>query len=186
MKAISSDNPKLIADFEEREDGYRYKTRWLDEDRSSDFHSFKEWIDFVVDPATNAASISSFIEIDKPGFDNIDFSREYKGAIEKFRPIYDAIYKDFKSDDMTVEDGIKYLQNDGCNYWWLNANPRIWDFASVQIGETQTYTARNDKGNKRQKYKYFEEARPGDLVLGYVANPTKQLVSLSEITEGMA
>ncbi|MDB4351043.1 AAA family ATPase, partial [Verrucomicrobia bacterium] len=56
----------------------------------------------------------------------------------------------------------------------------------MQIGETQIYTARNDKGNKRQKYKYFTEASPGDLVIGYLTTPAKQLVSVCEIVKGMA
>lgn len=71
-------------------------------------------------------------------------------------------------------------------HWWLNANPKIWDFINMKVGERQEYTAKNEKGNKRQKYKYFEQARPGDLVLGYLTTPTKQLVSLCKITKGMA
>ena len=72
------------------------------------------------------------------------------------------------------------------NHWWLNANPKIWDFANLPIGGAQTYTARNQKGNKRQKYKYFEQVRPGDVVVGYLTSPAKQVVSLCEITKGMA
>jgi hypothetical protein len=53
-------------------------------------------------------------------------------------------------------------------YWWLNANPKIWDFNAVEVGETQVYTSYNEKGNKRQRYKYFEQVKPGDLVVGYV------------------
>ncbi|MDF1862136.1 MAG: AAA family ATPase [Verrucomicrobiales bacterium] len=70
-------------------------------------------------------------------------------------------------------------------YWWLNASPKIWDFNAMAVGETQTYTALNEKGNKRQKYKYFEQVRPGDLVIGYLSHPSKQIVAICEITKGM-
>ena len=26
------------------------------------------------------------------------------------------------------------------NYWWLNANPKIWSFSDIDVGEEQTYT----------------------------------------------
>lgn len=51
-------------------------------------------------------------------------------------------------------------------YWWLNASPKVWDFKDLPVGGTQIYTALNDKGNKRQKHKYFEQVRPGDVVIG--------------------
>ena len=36
------------------------------------------------------------------------------------------------------------------NYRWLNANPKIWSFANIDVGEEQTYTMYNDNGNKRR------------------------------------
>jgi 5-methylcytosine-specific restriction protein B len=71
------------------------------------------------------------------------------------------------------------------NYWWLNANPKIWNFEERAIGTTQTYTSHNEKGNKRQKYKYFEEVKPGDLVVGYVTSPQKEIIAICEITKGL-
>lgn len=71
------------------------------------------------------------------------------------------------------------------NHWWLNANPKIWDFAKVGIGETQTYTTHNERGNKRQKYKYFQQAKPGDLVVGYVTSPDREIIAICKITKGI-
>jgi 5-methylcytosine-specific restriction protein B len=71
------------------------------------------------------------------------------------------------------------------NYWWLNANPSIWDFTQLAVGETQTYTTHNERGNKRQKYKYFLEAKPGDVVVGYVTSPDRQIVGICRITRGV-
>jgi 5-methylcytosine-specific restriction protein B len=70
-------------------------------------------------------------------------------------------------------------------YWWLNANPKIWDFRAAPIGMVQTYTSHNEAGNKRQKFKYFSAVKPGDLILGYVTSPDKALVGLSRVTKGL-
>ena len=70
-------------------------------------------------------------------------------------------------------------------YWWLNANPKMWNLEEWAIGRKQTYTSHNEKGNKRQKYKYFQEVKPGDLVVGYVTSPQKEVVAVCKITRGL-
>lgn len=67
------------------------------------------------------------------------------------------------------------------NYWWLNANPKIWSFANIDVGEEQTYTMYNDNGNKRRIFQNFLDAKAGDLVIGYESNPVKQIVALCRI-----
>jgi 5-methylcytosine-specific restriction protein B len=52
-------------------------------------------------------------------------------------------------------------------------------------GARQTYTSHNEKGNKRQKYKYFQEVKPGDLVVGYVTSPQREVVGICRITKGL-
>jgi len=71
------------------------------------------------------------------------------------------------------------------HYWWLNANPKIWDFRFLPVGGRQTYTAINEKGNKRQKYKHFESAQPGDLVIGYNSTPDKEVVAVCRVTKSL-
>jgi 5-methylcytosine-specific restriction enzyme B len=71
------------------------------------------------------------------------------------------------------------------NFWWLNANPKIWSIDSYELGDIQSYTSHNDKGNKRRIYKYFEEVKPGDLIIGYESSPIKQMKAIFEITEGL-
>lgn len=73
----------------------------------------------------------------------------------------------------------------GLAYWWLNANPKIWDIRGAPVGTVNTYTTHNEAGNKRQKYKHFSAVKPGDLVLGYVTSPEKEIVALCEITKGL-
>lgn len=76
-------------------------------------------------------------------------------------------------------------ENEPSNFWWLNANPKIWSISNHNEGERQTYTTHNEKGNKRRIYKYFEEAKPGDLMIGYESTPTKQIKAIYEITKGI-
>jgi 5-methylcytosine-specific restriction protein B len=70
----------------------------------------------------------------------------------------------------------------GVAYWWLNANPRIWDFGALPVGGRETYTSHNDKGNKRRIYQHFLEVKPGDIVVGYVGQPHKEVVAVCRIT----
>lgn len=83
-------------------------------------------------------------------------------------------------------DGPKSTGSTGkMRFWWLNANPKIWSLADAAVGSVQTYSTHNDKGNKRQRYRYFHEVKPGDLVIGYATNPAMKIVSICEITRGI-
>ncbi len=79
----------------------------------------------------------------------------------------------------------RYIDEGPQQYWWLNANPGIWSITSFELGETQTYTSRNEKGNKRRIYKHFQSVKPGDLMIGYETGPVKQIRALFEITKGL-
>lgn len=69
-------------------------------------------------------------------------------------------------------------------YWWLTANPNIWSFSNIKIGEEQSYTLYNENGNKRRIFQNFLDAKAGDMVIGYEANPVKKIVALGRITQG--
>jgi hypothetical protein len=68
-------------------------------------------------------------------------------------------------------------------YWWLTANPKIWSFADIKIGEEQSYTLYNDNGNKRRVFQNFLDAKVGDIIIGYEANPVKKVVAIGRITQ---
>jgi 5-methylcytosine-specific restriction protein B len=68
-------------------------------------------------------------------------------------------------------------------YWWLNANPKIWSFSDMGIGETQSYTLYNDNGNKRRIFQNFLDAKVGDLVIGYESYPVKQIVAIAKVSQ---
>lgn len=69
------------------------------------------------------------------------------------------------------------------NYWWLCANPKIWSMAGWTVGEDQEYTLYNTAGNKRRVFQHFLNARVGDKVVCYEANPTKQITGLAVISK---
>lgn len=74
-------------------------------------------------------------------------------------------------------------KNSEHRYWWLNANPKIWSFSEINIGEEQSYTLYNDNGNKRRIFQNFLDAKPGDIIIGYESYPVKQVVAIGKITK---
>ena len=67
-------------------------------------------------------------------------------------------------------------------YWWLNANPKIWSFSDLDIGDVQSYTLFNDNGNKRRIFQNFLDAKAGDMIIGYEAYPIKQIVAIGKVS----
>jgi 5-methylcytosine-specific restriction enzyme B len=73
----------------------------------------------------------------------------------------------------------------GKNYWWINANPKIWKYSELKPGETILYTTYNQNGNKRRIYKHFQTLQKGDLVLGYTGKPATEITALLEVSKGI-
>lgn len=67
-------------------------------------------------------------------------------------------------------------------YWMLNANPKIWSFSDIAVGEVQPYTLFNDSGNKRRIFRNFLDARAGDTIIGYESTPVKQIVAIGKVS----
>lgn len=83
----------------------------------------------------------------------------------------------------SVEEANLPLRDDEkCNYWWLNANPKIWSFSDIAVGETQAYTLYNENGNKRRIFQNFLDAKVGDVVIGYESNPVRQIVAIGRVS----
>ena len=66
-------------------------------------------------------------------------------------------------------------------YWWLKANPKIWSFSNIAVGEVQDYTLYNENGNKRRIFQNFLDAKAGDMIIGYESYPVKQVVALARV-----
>ena len=87
-------------------------------------------------------------------------------------------------DDVKKLEGL-FAPEEEAEYWWLNANPNQWEVDSFEVGDVQDYTAYNEKGNKRQVFRYFKKVKPGDKLICYETHPTKKVKALCEITEGL-
>ena len=79
-------------------------------------------------------------------------------------------------------DQVIIEPSDSKSYWWLTANPKIWSFDKLPVNDKQIYTSINEKGNKRRIYKNFTKVKPGDLIVGYIASPIREVVGLCRVT----
>ena len=84
--------------------------------------------------------------------------------------------------NMTLNKLLGNIDQDQ-NYWWLTASPKIWSFANLNVGEEESYTLYNENGHKRHVFQNFLDAKVGDIVIGYEANPVKKVVALAKITQ---
>lgn len=91
-------------------------------------------------------------------------------------------YPDYVKKLNALVEGNSTTEN-GHNYWWLCANPKIWSIAGWAVGEEQDYTLYNTAGNKKRIFQHFLDARTGDKVICYEANPTKQITGLAVISK---
>ena len=86
--------------------------------------------------------------------------------------------------DVALYEPSDLAEENEHNYWWLTASPKIWSFSEIKIGEEQNYTLYNENGHKRHIYQNFLNVKPGDMVIGYEANPVKKVVAICHITQG--
>lgn len=101
---------------------------------------------------------------------------KYKEYVNKLNLLID----DAKG--MASEGEANYKASDEVDYWWLYANPNTWKIDTFNVGDIQEYTAYNEWGNKRQKFKYFKIVKPGDQLICYETSPTKKVKALCEVT----
>lgn len=83
--------------------------------------------------------------------------------------------------ELIGNDTTKEMVN--ISYWWLNANPRIWSFSALAVGESDFYTIRNQTGNFRRIHQNFLNAKAEDFVICYESSPAQQIVALAKVTE---
>lgn len=97
--------------------------------------------------------------------------------------IRDELFAALKEIDLSSIDPYVQDNEEGCGYWWLNANPKIWSFADIAVNAEQSYTLYNDNGNKRRVFQNFLDTKVGDKVIGYESTPVKQIVAIAEISK---
>jgi 5-methylcytosine-specific restriction protein B len=133
--------------------------------------------------------INQLVDLEKPIFRADTFSPTLKwdNIKEKFlsaNASYEVIFNELEKGKINLPPPKALATgSDTQSFWWLNANPKIWNIDSYDLGDIQSYTSHNEKGNKRRVYKYFKDVRQGDLVIGYESSPVKQIKAIYEITE---
>lgn len=123
----------------------------------------------------NKASISklqSVIISEQGQKDIFEFTEELQNILKELK-------KESTKKDMDTPKETNYNINK--QYWWLVASPKIWSFSKMKVGDIQDYTLYNENGNPRRVFQNFMNAKKGDIVIGYEANPVKQIVAIAEI-----
>lgn len=98
---------------------------------------------------------------------NKDFIKEIENSLEN-------------NNEIEMKEDIEILDT---NYWFLNANPKIWQFSDINIGEIQYYSLYNKNNNPRRIFKNFLNAKAGDIIIGYESTPVKKIVALAKVTK---
>lgn len=112
--------------------------------------------------------------------------KEDEGAfIWKLRPELSEALDNFDMADIPLyaEQAEADSSAEAQGYWWLTANPTIWSFSDIRVGEKQSYTLYSSNGNKRRVFQNFLDAKVGDTVICYESVPVKKVVALGRITQ---
>ncbi len=108
---------------------------------------------------------------------------EYVRMYPELKAVFEKYKLKYQSQTAEITDSVESETEAGEIYfWWLNANPKIWEINKYNEGQRKIYTTHNEKGNKRRIYKYFFDAKPGDLMIGYESSPSRQIKAIYEIT----
>lgn len=172
--------------------GYKFK-KGAYEDNLSNFYSFYDelCVNLQSDAEMKKLLADNLTEDSYPDKElktlTIDFgfyiSRQYgKKDNEKAELEEQPEQQNFTSVPVVETDSDTTTQAEK-QYWWLNANPKVWSFSDIRIGEKVEWTFYNSSGNKRRIFKNFEDAKVGDIVIGYESNPVKQIVCICKIAD---
>lgn len=131
---------------------------------------------YIFNPARNEYKHTVKVKYYKVNHEGVPIPENMQGKFGR------TIIKLEKNDFEVLES---LFDTGGVNYWWMNANPKIWSYNELNIGGRVIYTSHNEKGNKRRIYKHFTAVKPGDVVLGYIASPDRAIVGMCKITKGL-
>lgn len=143
-------------------------------------------------PIINSAIVEAAVLLEGEGV-TLTKPKELTSYIENVRSIKKfrdkkCQFRNFRALDMKFWD-ISELKTEekgqdsgsAVNYWWLNASPKIWSFNNIEVRQLVDYTSINENGNRRKIFKNFEDAKEGDLVIGYESYPVKAIVAICRI-----
>ena len=114
-----------------------------------------------------------------PFFGKVVVEDGFENYAYRIRPELFEALKEFDLSEINV--AYEEDKNQERKYWWLSANPKIWSYSQIAVGESQNFTLYNESGNKRRVFQNFLDVREGDYVICYESNPIKQIVGLGKI-----
>lgn len=149
-------------------------------DDSREYYKHLRKVDWVI--ADYVQSEKSLFRADtfSPTLKYSDVKKLYLEKDAHYKAIFDKIDSDLNIP--ITEDKHEREEETDVNYFWLVANPKIWNYSDLNVGETQTYTTHSGRDNKRRIYDHFLRANPGDKVIGYVSSPVRQVTTLLEVS----
>ena len=163
---------------ENRDFKYRRKVKWIT-DKIYNYEAYK------LEGYPRLFRVDTFA----PSKVSLFLLSEYVRLYPELKPVFEENnlkYDGYSPANLNPsESPVEILEHTEVNHWWLVANPSIWSFSQHEIGGRQTYTSKNEAGNKRRIFKHFESAQPGDLVIGYESSPVKQIKAICEITKAL-
>ena len=138
----------------------------------------------------NSNNLRNFYELYDELCKKVNADDELKNMLNS--QLTDDCYKDANLRTLTSDIGF-YIskcyqgqnnqEENNKNYWWMNANPKIWSFSNIAVGEKEHYTLYNENGNKRRIFENFLAAKEGDGIICYESSPVKQIVGIGRITK---
>lgn len=108
----------------------------------------------------NSNNLRNFYELYDEICEKVNADDELKSMFNS--QLTDDCYKDANLRTLTSDIGF-YIskhydeqnnkEENNKNYWWMNANPKIWSFSNIAVGEKEHYTLYNENGNKDESLK---------------------------------
>ncbi|EGQ42989.1 MAG: ATPase associated with various cellular activities AAA_5 [Candidatus Nanosalina sp. J07AB43] len=93
---------------------------------------------------------------------------------------------DQESSEKKVQDfGNEHIDEGSESYFWVTANPSIWEVSGLECGDKKFYPAYLPSGNKARIFSNFEKASEGDRVVFYQSTPVKKVVAEGVVSEGL-
>jgi 5-methylcytosine-specific restriction protein B len=168
-------------------------------DKIAENYKHKRTVKWITDKVYQyKADLKGYKTLFRP--DTFSPTKVYEFILNEYARLYPELTSIFDENNLkyTVEKVVvgavaepndeyeqEHEENEPLNFWWLNANPKIWKIGNDQIGELQTYTTHNDDGNKRRIYRYFEMFKENDIVIGYESSPSKAIKAIYRGTKGI-
>lgn len=162
----------------------------------SDYYGHRRKIKWVTDKVYQykSGTFKKYKNLFRP--DTFSPTQSWQFILNEYVRLYPELAHEFKKHNLSfaLPEGISPIiepddpdedESKEQNFWWLNANPHIWSISEFAEGDVQSYTSRNEKGNKRRIYRYFEAVQPGDIMIGYESSPVKQIVAILEVTRSL-